>query len=111
MNLKKERKMKRDALLIMFFLSLLLFGCTKQKLPTEVQTSLSRATNYISVFYGTYSRLPTHDEYRIWWKTNDLVGVVDYQIDSKKTNEYALFLWLGEKTAIYSSRTKAIREQ
>jgi hypothetical protein len=98
------------ARLFFFWTCLILAGCGKEKVPSDIQKSLDRVVYYINQYNLTYSRLPTRDEYRAWWKTNDLVGVVDYQITPENTNEYQIYIWLGERTVIYSSKSKTINE-
>jgi hypothetical protein len=100
----------RPNFLLIFLLSASLLGCARQKLPVEMQNGLSRSTNYLNTFHAQYSRLPTRDEFWVWWKTNDIRGVDDYYIDSKDTNEYELHIWLGESALIYSSKTKTLSE-
>ena len=99
--------MKSTALLLVF-ICLFFVGCGRAKLAPEVQKSLDKTVDYIGTFKLSSSRLPTHDEYAAWAKTNDLRGVVDYSIEGRNTNEYKVFIWLGERFVIYSSKTKQV---
>jgi len=88
-----------------------LLGCRTERLPSEEKQSLDRAISFVEEFKSSYSRLPNRDEYVVWWKTNTLIGVIDYQIaGSAPTNEYVLYLWLGERMVKYSSKQKRIIE-
>jgi hypothetical protein len=88
---------------------LFLVGCSTEKLPPKIQQSLDGAVTYIEQFRSSHSRVPSRDEYREWWKTNNLYGVVDYQIGGDgKTDEYVLYIWLGERMVRYLSKDKAI---
>jgi hypothetical protein len=93
----------------LLFGCLLLVSCSKETLPPEIQKSLTQTTNYIEQFKLMHSTLPTRDEYMVWWNTNNLRGVDDYQItNSGRSSEYFLHIWLGERAVIYSSKDKTI---
>ena len=89
----------------LIFGCLLLASCGEETLSPKAQKSLNQTTNYIEQYKLTYSSLPTRDEYLAWWKTNDLSGVIDY---SSTNNEYFIYIWLGEKLVVYSSKDKTI---
>jgi hypothetical protein len=91
----------------LLFTCLLLVSCSKETLDPQMQKSLNQTTNYIEQFKLSHSVLPTRDDYWVWAKTNNLVGVVDYQITN---NEYLVYIWLGERMVIYSSKDKTISE-
>jgi len=91
---------------------LFLVGCDTEKLPPKTQQDLNRATDFIEQFRTSLSRIPSRDEYLAWRKTNELGGVIDYQIESNgKTNEYVLYIWLGERMVTYSSSDKTIHRR
>lgn len=71
------------------------------------------ASNYIEGFRLSSSRVPSREEFMEWLykNLNNLDGVCDYNIDPKETNEYMLSIWLGERMAGYSSKSKRIVEQ
>jgi hypothetical protein len=88
---------------------LLLVSCGKVTLPPDIQKSLDRTTNYIGQFKSTHSTLPARNDFMAWWKTNNLRGVFDYQAaKSGSAGEYFVYIWLGDKMVVYSSKDKTV---
>ena len=92
-------------------LCLFISACSKSGLAPDIQQSLNKANSYVTNFSLAHSRLPTRDEYWAWHDTNDLIGVGDYEITGNDTNNYNLYIWLGERTVVYSSKTKTITDK
>jgi hypothetical protein len=86
-------------------------GSGSDALDSKTQEGLDRAKTFIEKFKSSHSRLPSRDDYRRWWQTNDLYNVVDYQLQGESNAQYyVLYIWLGERMVKYSSKNNAISE-
>lgn len=65
--------------------------------------------HYVEGFKQTKGRFPTRDEFWGWIETSRASGIADYAALPK--DEYEIFIWVGEKMLIYSSKDKNFREQ
>ena len=84
-------------------------GCGVDILPPDMERDLGQANQQINNFRIANSRLPTRDEFHSWAKTNKSSHIVEYELDEiHGTNNYFLYIWLGEKMAKYSSERKAM---
>jgi hypothetical protein len=97
-------------ILLLLLSCLLLASCSKVALPPDTQKSLDRTTDYIGHFKSTHATLPTRNDFMAWWRTNNLQGVFDYQaVESGKTGEYFVYIWVEDKMVVYSSKDKTTR--
>ena len=107
--------MKLFSILFLLIICFGYSGCKKKSLDADpdIRRGLTIATNYIEGFRSSSSRLPSREEFFVWWKTNvnNLGGGYDYQIAQKETNEYVLFIWDGNKIVKYSSKGRTMGSQ
>ena len=95
---------------LLFLGCLLLISCGKVTLPPDTQNSLNQTTNYVGQFKSAHATLPTRKDFLAWRKTRDLHGVFDYQTaHGKDGDEYFVYIWLGNKMLVYSSKNNTVR--
>jgi hypothetical protein len=73
--------------------------------------SLEKSVAYIETFRGDHRQPPGRDEFLLWSKANQLVGVCDYEVSTNSDDaSYQIYIWRGERMLVYSSQDKSLRD-
>lgn len=96
--------------IFLFIACSFLTGCQEKTIDGGALEGLTITTNYIGKFALYTSRLPDHDEFSSWLNTNlnNLGGVCDYKVSTNDSNQYFIYIWLGERMVKYSSKDREV---